>query len=201
MDSAAWDRRYAGGELLWSGQANGFLEQEAQALDPGRAIDLACGQGRNAVWLAERGWRVTGVDFSAVGLEQAARLADERGVEVEWTRSDLLEYRPDPRAFDLVLIFYLQVPGEERSAIVRGAAEGVRDGGTLLVVGHDSANIEHGHGGPQNPAVLYSAEDLAGDLDGSRLAIERAEQVQRPVQTPEGERIALDALLRARRAG
>jgi SAM-dependent methyltransferase len=199
MDSATWDRRYADGEYLWSSHANHHLKEETEDLTPGRAIDLACGQGRNAVWLAEQGWEVTGVDFSHTGLEQARRLAAERGVDAEWIEADLRHYRPEPRAFELALIFYLQVPGEERTAIVKSAADGVRPGGTLLLVGHHAENIEHGHGGPRNPAVLYTAEEVAADLDGTGLRVERAECVQRPVSTPDGERVALDTLVRARR--
>ncbi len=197
MDRQDWNRRYAGRELLWTGEPNRFLVAEAADLPPGRALDLACGEGRNAVWLAERGWRVTGMDFSEVALTKAQRLAAARGVEAEWVAADLLEHRPEPGAFDLVLLFYLQVPAEQRRPVVRAAAAAVAPGGVLLVVAHDRSNLEQGHGGPQEPAVLYDAEDVAADLDGTGLAVERAERVERPVQTPEGERVALDALVRA----
>ncbi len=199
MDSDAWDHRYAGRELVWTSEANRFLVEESGALAPGRAIDLACGEGRNAVWLAERGWRVTGVDFSKVGLEKAQRLADARGVQVDWIAADLLDFRPDQQVFDLVLIFYLHVPETQRTPIVRAAADAVTPGGTLLLVGHDSSNIKQGYGGPQDPTVLYTAEDIARDLQGSALRIERAERVERPVETPNGRRVALDALVRAAR--
>jgi SAM-dependent methyltransferase len=199
MEREDWNRRYAGRELLWTGEPNRFLVAEAAALAPGRALDLACGEGRNAVWLAERGWHVTGVDFSEVALDKARRLAAARGVEGEWIAADLLAYYPEPRSSDLVLLFYLQVSAEQRRPVVRAAAEAVAPGGVLLLVAHDRSNLEEGHGGPQEPAVLYTAEDVAADLDGSGLRIERAERVERPVQTPEGERIALDALVRAAR--
>ena len=195
MDREEWNRRYAGRELLWTGEPNRFLVAETAALRPGSALDLACGEGRNAVWLAEHGWRTTGVDFSEVALEKARLLADSRGVEAEWIAGDLLAYRPEPRAFDLVIVFYLQVPAAERRAVVRAAAEAVAPGGIFLLVAHDSSNIEQGHGGPQEPEVLYTAEDVVADLDG--LRVERAERVERPVQTPDGERVALDALVRA----
>jgi SAM-dependent methyltransferase len=199
MDSEAWDRRYGDRELVWTSEPNRFLVGEAAALPPGRALDVACGEGRNAVWLAERGWEVTGVDFSEVGLEKAHELARARGVQVHWVAADLLGYTPEPGAFDLVLVFYLQVPAAQRRAIVRTVADAVAPGGLFLLGAHDSSNLEHGHGGPQNPAVLYSAGDVAGDLEGSGLEIERAETVRRPVATPDGERVALDSLVRARR--
>jgi hypothetical protein len=134
-----------------------------------------------------------------VGLEHASRLASEHDVSVEWIQADLREYRPEPRAFDLVLLFYLQVPREERSAIVGAAVEGVRPGGIFLLVGHHADNIAHGYGGPQNPAVLYTPEEIVSDLDESGLRIERDVCVRRPVATDDGEQTALDALVRARR--
>jgi SAM-dependent methyltransferase len=199
MDSAEWDRRYAVRELVWTSQANRFLIQEIDGMTPGRALDLACGEGRNAIWLAERGWKVTGVDFSKMGLEKARQLEDARGVHPEWIAADLLEYRPERDAFDLVIVFYLQVPEAERTPIITTAASAVAAGGTFLLVGHDSSNIAEGHGGPQDPSVLYTAEDVSRDLEGSGLRIERAERVERPVQTADGQRIALDALVRATR--
>jgi len=197
MDSAEWDRRYGVSELLWTGEPNRFLVSETADLRPGRALDLACGEGRNAVWLARQGWQVTGVDFSAVALEKARRLAEANGVKAEWVVADLLEYRSEGRAFDLVLLFYLQVPESQRHEIVRAAADAVAPGGTFLLVAHDRSNLEHGHGGPQEPAVLYTADDVVLDLDD--LRIERAERVERSVQTADGERVALDALVRASR--
>jgi SAM-dependent methyltransferase len=200
MDSQVWDRRYAGRELVWTSEANRFLVQEIDGMGPARALDLACGEGRNAVWLAERGWRVTGVDFSKVGVEKARRLADARGVRGDWIVADLLEYRPEPEAFGLVIVFYLQVPASERTPILQTAATAIAPGGSFLLVAHDASNIAEGHGGPRDPAVLYTAADVVGDLEGTGLRIERAERVERPVQTPDGERIALDALVRASRA-
>ena len=199
MDSEGWDRRYADRDLVWTAEPNRFLVAETETLAPGRAIDLACGEGRNAIWLAERGWQAIGVDFSEVGLQKARELADARDVSVHWVAADLLEYRPGRRAFDLVLIFYLQVSAAQRRPVVRAAGEAVAPGGTFLLVGHDSSNIQHGHGGPQNPAVLYTARDVVADINGGGLQIERAECVKRPVPTPDGERVALDALVRARR--
>ena len=171
--------------------------QEVDGLAPGRALDLACGEGRNAVWLAERGWQVIGVDFSRVGLEKARRLGEARDVHAEWVAANLLDYRPTPRASQLVIVFYLQVPASDRTPILRNAAGAVAPGGTFLLVGHDASNPADGYGGPQIPSVLYTAQDVAGDLEGTGLRIGRAERVERPVHTSQGERIALDALVRA----
>ncbi len=199
MHRTDWDRRYTGSELLWSAEPNRFLVAETAELPPGRVLDLACGEGRNGVWLAERGFELTGVDFSAVGIEKARRLAAARGVEAEWVVADLQEYRPEPSAYDLVLLFYLQVPAGQRRTVVRAAAGALAPGGTLLLVAHDRTNLEEGHGGPREPEVLYTADDVVADLEGCGLELERAERVERPVQTPDGERVALDVLVRARR--
>ncbi len=200
MSSASWDRRYAGRELIWTAEPNRFLVAETEALVPGRAIDLGCGEGRNAIWLVGRGWQAVGVDFSEVGVQKARELAAACGVSVDWVVADLLGYRPEPRAFDLVMVFYLQVPAAERRPILRAAVDAVAPGGTFLLVAHDSSNLQHGYGGPQSPAVLYTASEVAADIDGGGLQIERAERVERPVETPGGERVALDALVRARRS-
>ena len=190
MEREAWDRKYAGSEFLWTEEPNRFLVAELDGLAPGRALDLACGEGRNAVWLAQRGWQVTGVDFSEVGLAKAAQLAESRGVEVDWVAADLLDYRP-PAGLDLVIAFYFQVPDDERRLVLSRAAEALAPGGTVLVVAHDLLNLSEGIGGPQDEEVLYSPEDVVGDLTG--LTVERAERVRRPV----GEAEAIDALVRA----
>jgi SAM-dependent methyltransferase len=194
MESQDWNRKHGAGGLLFGAEPNRFLVAEAEGLDVGRALDVACGSGRNAVWLAGRGWKVTGVDFSDVALEQARALAAERGVEVDWVQADLLGWRPFDEAFDLVMVLYLQLPADQLEQALRRAAAGVAPGGTLLVVGHHSDNIDQGSGGPKDPRVLFTPEQVAGYLDG--LRVEKAEAVLRPV---EGERDAIDALVRARR--
>jgi SAM-dependent methyltransferase len=199
VDSEEWDRRYAAAELVWSARPNRFLVAEAEGLAPGRALDLACGEGRHAVWLAGLGWRVTGVDFSAVAIAKARELARAREVSVEWAVADLTEYEPEARAFDLVCTFYLQLAPAERSTVVARAAAAVAAGGLFLLVGHDLRNLEHGVGGPRDPRVLYTPGDVVADLAGSGLLIERAAAVERPVAGDAGGRSAIDALVRARR--
>ena len=199
MESVDWDRKYASDELLWSATPNRFLVAETERLQAGRALDLACGEGRNAVWLAERGWRVTGIDFSAVAIGKAERLAASRGVEVDWVCADLRAYGPAAGAYDLVVVFYLQLPTAELAPVVAAAAAAVAAGGTLLLVGHDRTNLDEGHGGPRDPEVLWSAPGLAGSLGGFEL--ERSGTVLRPVDTADGARSAVDTLVRARRPG
>lgn len=197
MKREDWNRRYAGVDSLWSAKPNRFLVAEVEALEPGRALDLACGEGRNAVWLAEHGWRVTGVDFSDVALAKAAELAASRGVEVEWVVADVLDYEPDPRGFDLVALLYLQLPREELLQALRSAVGSVAPGGTLVVLAHDTTNLTRGYGGPKDAAVLYTAEDVVTGLGD--LVVECAKAVERTVGLPDGEAIAIDAFVRARR--
>lgn len=192
-----WNARYAQKALLWSAEPNRLFAAEIGELLPGRALDLACGEGRNAVWLAERGWRVTGVDFSDVALAKAAELAASRGVEVDWVVADILEYAPEPLAYDLVAVLYLQLPRDELLRAVRTAVAAVAPEGTLVVLGHDTTNLTSGYGGPKDPDVLYTAEDVVSALDG--LAVERALAVERTVPLPDGEAVAIDAFVRARR--
>ena len=197
MRAHDWDRKWR--ERLEhhhaevSGQANRFLVAEIEGREPGRALDLACGAGRNAVWLAERGWRVTGVDFSAVALDEARNLAADRHVTVEWVEGDVLEWEPPAESFELVLVLYLQVPSGERRLVLEHASHALVSGGSLLVMGHHSDNLSDGWGGPSNPRVLYTAEELASDIVA--LDVERAERVLRPVATDDGEQTAIDALV------
>jgi 2-polyprenyl-3-methyl-5-hydroxy-6-metoxy-1,4-benzoquinol methylase len=198
MDREAWNRRYEGEDLIWTAQPNRFMAGEVAGLSPGRALDLGAGEGRNAVWLAEQGWDTTAVDFSEVGLAKGEELAARRGVRVKWVQADLRDYEPPAGAFDLVVVVYIHLPADERRGMLAAAASAVAPGGALLVLGHDSSNIEHGYGGPQDPTILFTAEEVAEELDG--LEIERAEPVIRRVETPEGEVEAIDAFVRARRA-
>jgi SAM-dependent methyltransferase len=201
MDRRDWDARYDGRELLSSAEPNIFLARFAGDLPPGRALDLACGAGRNAVWLAEHGWDVTGVDYSSVALAKARDLATARGAEVSWVEADLLDYRPPVAGFDLVVVLYLQLPAPQRREVLRRAAGAVSAGGFLFVVGHDTANLGEGVGGPQDPAVLFTPADLVADLAGLPLETERAERVHRQVERDDLRGVAIDALVVARPIG
>jgi SAM-dependent methyltransferase len=189
-----WDDRYAAG-MVWTAEPNRFVAAELTGMEPGRALDLATGQGRNAVWLATQGWKVTGVDFSETGLATARRLAAERGVSVDWVSADLLEYTPEAGHYELVLIAYLHLTLPSLALVLRRAAAALAPGGTILVIGHDVDNLSGGTGGPQDPSVLYTPGLITAELGG--LHVTRAERVRRPVQSDEGEREAIDTLVRA----
>jgi len=198
VDRQQWDERYSGTEFEWTTRPNQFVAAELADLPPGRALDLAAGEGRNTVWLAERGWRVTAVDFSRVGLEKGRKLSAARGVDdarVEWVVADLRDYEPERDIYDLALIAYFQVSPEVRAAVLARAAAALAPGGTAFVVGHDLTNLTEGTGGPQDPDVLYTPEAVRAELPGLRVI--RAERVHRAVERDGGTATAVDTLVRA----
>ncbi|WP_186395658.1 bifunctional 2-polyprenyl-6-hydroxyphenol methylase/3-demethylubiquinol 3-O-methyltransferase UbiG [Stappia sp. TSB10GB4] len=197
MEREDWNRRYDTSEFIWTLEPNAWVAGEAAGLLPGRALDLAAGEGRNALWLAGRGWKVHAVDFSDVALAKAEAAAAHHGVgeHVRFESADLRQFEPHSGAYDLVLIAYLQIPQFELGPILQRAATATAPGGTLLLVGHDTSNLTHGSGGPRDPAVLYSADDVTAALDGG-LLIETAGTVERHAHGG----TAIDCVVRARRA-
>jgi SAM-dependent methyltransferase len=194
MDAEKWDARYRDSELVWSVGPNQFVEAELAGLRPGRALDLAAGEGRNAIWLARQGWQVTAVDYSRVGLDKGRTLAGD--LPVEWVCADATTWTGDG-SYDACVIAYLQLPAVDRRAAVRNGFASLRPGGTFLLVAHDATNLTEGTGGPQDPDVLMSAEEVLGDLDGERFEMERAERVARTVPQPDGATsTAYDVLVR-----
>jgi SAM-dependent methyltransferase len=204
MDAEGWNERYRASELVWSAGPNQFVEAELAGLHPGRAVDLACGEGRNAIWLARQGWQVTAVDFAGAGLDKGRSLAG--GLDIDWVCADATTWRRggDEPAYDAAVVAYLQVAAPERRAAVRNAFDSLRTGGTFLLVAHDSTNLTEGTGGPQDPSVLMTAEDVLTDLDGERFRVERAGRVARQVGDGHGEEpaaTAWDCLVRVVRRG
>ena len=190
-----WDRKYAASDLLWSAEPNRVLVAEVADLRPGRALDLACGEGRNTVWLASLGWDVVGVDFSAVAIGKARARAERDGVAADFVCADLLEYEPSPGAYELVLLLYFHLPAEARRHVLAKATCALAPGGTFLLIGHDLTNLTDGVGGPSDPDVLVTPDEIVSEL--AELEIEKAERILRDV---EGEdRPAIDALIRARK--
>lgn len=199
MDADDWDARYAASELVWSAGPNQFVSSECADLTPGRALDLAAGEGRNAIWLAGRGWAATATDFSSVALAKGRTLPG--GDAVTWVCADATRWT-SPSDFDLVVMAYLQLPPSARGSAVRAGFASLAEGGTLLVVAHDSTNLAEGTGGPQDPALLYTAQDVLDDLSGESFEVLRAERVARAVEPGHGgepTRTAYDCLVRLRR--
>ena len=190
-----WDRRYASTENLWSARPNRFLVAEVEHLEPGRALDLACGEGQNAIWLATRGWDVTGIDYSQVAIAKARSRAERESVTVRFVCVDLVEYEPETGSYDLALVLYLHVPASERRRILARAAAALAPGGTFVLVGHDLTNATDGVGGPSDVELLYTPAQIASELPG--LEPDKATTVLRDVDGE--ERDAIDALVTARR--
>lgn len=184
-----WDERYTARAQVCSRGPNEEVERILADRPAGRALDLATGEGRHALWLAARGWQVTAVDFSAVGIARARELAAADGLEVDWQVGDVTTWQPDVgRRFDLVLVAFLHLD----SSALRRAASRLAPDGVLVVVAHARRNFTDGVGGPRNPALLYSPDDLREAAAG--LEIERCEEVVR--RTDDGE--AIDVVLVAR---
>ena len=164
-------------------------------LTPGTAIDLAAGEGRNAVWLAEQGWDATAVDFSAVGLEKASRLAADRGVSITTVTADATTWAPD-EPVDLVVLAYFQLPSAQQVDVLERVRNWVKPGGTVFVVAHDRDNLEHGYGGPPTEDVLYEVDRTVAAREG--LHVQIAEVAERHVEKDDEHHVALDTLVIAR---
>lgn len=164
---AYWEERYRGRNAVWSGRPNPQLVTEIADLAPGTALDAGCGEGADAIWLTERGWRVTAVDISATALRRARTHAEARGAEVAgritWVRADLTDAAPDGAPFDLVTTHYVHTTAS-REALFRRLAAAVAPGGTLLVVGHHETDPRAGTIAAEHPGVHFTAEDVAADL-------------------------------------
>ena len=224
MDAAEWDARYTQSELVWGAPPNSTVVEHVHGLDkrtplspdaPGeeppsmpRALDLGCGEGRHAMWLATHGWQVRAVDFSQVGIDKgrtaASRLSRSVRERITWqcldvTRADVT----DPAAagitgpFELILLAYLHLEPEQRRTLLRELVGLLSPGATLLVLGHDTTNLTEGHGGPQEPSILFTPSDIMADLGEASgdIGIRVADRVVRP--TEQGD--AIDALVVATR--
>ena len=190
MNAEEWDERYAASDLVWSAEPNQFVVSLTEDLPPGSAVDLGAGEGRNALWLAEKGWQVTAVDFSSAAVDRGR--AREGGDRVDWQVADVTAYDPADR-FDLVLVCYLHLPRQVMRRVLDHAASWVAPGGHLVVVGHAVRNLTDGVGGPQERDRLQDEDMLAEAAQA--LVVERLEEAER--ETPSGT--AIDVVLRARR--
>ncbi|MDQ4070711.1 MAG: class I SAM-dependent methyltransferase [Actinomycetota bacterium] len=189
MDRHQWNERYASQPLLWDVDPDPLLSGEVGDRTPGRALDLGAGEGRTTLWLAARGWSVTAVDFSDVALERGRQRVADAGDPgaVEWVCADLVEYDPTGESHDLVLLLFVHLRPAQRRRLLRLAAATLTPGGLVLVVGYHSRNLAEGQGGPRDPEVLFTPDDIVADLEG--LRVERADTV------PVGE--AFDTVVRA----
>lgn len=191
MDAFEWDQRYRSADRLWSATPNLFVADRLKTMTPGLGLDLAAGEGRNAIWLASLGWKMTAVDFSEVAVERGSAHSDE----IDFVVADVLEWEPTD-SYDLILIAYLQMVASDLEMVLLRAREWLSPDGELFLIGHDASNISNGWGGPQYPEVLWEVPAIVGTLDG--MFIVESQVVRRPVETEDGPRFARDALVRAR---
>ena len=198
--AAEWDARYSErGGAIWSGRPNGRLLAEVAGLIPGRALDVGCGEGADAIWLARSGWTVTAIDISDVAVSRAREAAELVGVAVEWVCGDALQTSFSVGSFDLVSMQYPALPKAAGEAAVRALLDTVRPGGLLLAVYHDldDEHRKHMKSRGVDPADYVGADDLAPLLaDDFTVDLHAVEPRIDP--PPDNAHIA-DVVLRARR--
>jgi SAM-dependent methyltransferase len=199
-----WNERYASAPAIWSGRPNPQLVAEAGAFPPGRALDVGCGEGADAIWLAEQGWTVTAVDISTVALaraeEHARNAGDDVAARITFHEADLTSWAPPPSSFDLISSQFLHVPSDRRTALNAALAAGVAPGGVLLVVGHHPLDLETALGRPRRADLLFTADEAVAALDPADWEVLAAQARPRPVTAPDGTDVtAHDAVLLARR--
>lgn len=196
-----WDERYAARDHVWSGRPNPRLVEHAAELPPGMAVDVGCGEGADVVWLAERGWRVTGVDVSVVALDRAKRHAGEAGVadRISWLHADLVAGDALPGGADLVSAQYLHVPADVFATVYANIASAVRPGGTLLVVGHHPADRDTGLRNPRLSHLLFPPDQVTDLLDAG-WRIDVADAATREVEGESDHPVVVtDTVVLARR--
>ena len=196
-----WDEHYRSADMIWSGNANPHLVAVVTDLAPATALDIGSGEGADAIWLASRGWRVTGVDVSSVALDRAAKRATEAGEQIAdritWQQADVLSWDPAPLQFDLVSAQFMHLPRPALESLHRRLAAAVRPGGTLLIVGHHPSDLGTSMGRPNLPDLMFTADQVAAVLDPDDWHIVAAAPERQTVD-PDGRSITIrDAVLHA----
>ena len=195
-----WNRRYADAQV-WPTEPNARFAHTVAGLPAGKAVDLGCGEGRHALWLARQGWQVDAVDFSQVAVDRGQKQADDEGLLVNWIVADVGALPLQPRSYDLVALVFLHTSPDEREGWLETAANAVSAGGHFFYLGHDPANITAGAGGPRDPTLLPTVADVVTALDGFEIV--SAEVVRREASSETGHGadsgVALDGFVFARR--
>jgi SAM-dependent methyltransferase len=199
MDAQFWDEMYRGRDQVFSGAPNEVLVTEATDLPPGQALDVGCGEGADAHWLARQGWQVTAADISQTALQRAAAAAaTDVNARVTWTCADLTIIPPPAGVFDLVSVQYFPLPKQPDHTALRGLLDAVAPGGTLLFASHDPADLSPRHGHGFDPSDYYQPDDIARLLDRSWTVLSN-ETRPRTAPTPAGTDHTHDTVLRAQR--
>ena len=205
FDRDYWEERYSASGLAWSGNPNPVLVTDVTPLPPGRALDIGSGEGADAIWLAQHGWQVTGVDIATSALTKAKARAESldpvAADRIDWQQHDVTAWSPPRRAFDLVSAQFMHLPEPARTTLFRALAAAVAPGGTLIIVGHDASDV-----GPDSPHhghladLMFSVEDVLAAIAPEELQIRVAESRRRnPVPAPDSE-FHHDVVVRASRA-
>ena len=194
-----WDTHYNSAESIWSGNPNPQLIEYVTGLTPGTALDVGCGEGADAVWLARQGWQVTGLDVSQVALDRAATHASKASVadRTTWEQADLRVWEPT-RQFDLVSAHFVHLPSVDRGSLHARLSSAVRPGGSLLIVGHHPSDLRTAMGRPDAPDMFFTAEEVAADLDPAEWEIATTAAPGREARNPAGESVMIrDAIVHA----
>jgi SAM-dependent methyltransferase len=192
-----WDEWYAGSERIWSGRPNGALVAEVEHVQPGRALDVGCGEGADAVWLASRGWDVTALDVSTVALDRGRSEAAAAGVSVTWVHSGVVE-APTTPGFDLVSVHYPALRRTPEHDAERALLAAVAPGGTLLAVFHADVHVEGADAHGVDPDDYVGRDQLAALLDEG-WRVETDERRPRHIEGGSGAQHVEDLVLKARR--
>ncbi|WP_018831237.1 SAM-dependent methyltransferase [Salinispora tropica] len=197
-----WDQRYSETGQVWSGEPNPVLVAEVAPLAPGTALEVGCGEGADAIWLAGQGWQVTGVDFSAQALSRAAeRVPASLAERLRWQRADIRDWQPDdgPR-YDLVSTSFLHFSGALRRRVFATLATRVAPDGHLLIVGHHPSDLDTAMPRPPEPDLFYTADELAQALPARDWEVRTRAARPRDATTPDGTPVTIhDTVLTARR--
>ncbi|MBD8584207.1 methyltransferase domain-containing protein [Frigoribacterium sp. CFBP 8766] len=200
-----WEDRYSAPGLQWSGRPNPVLVDEASGLEPGRVLDVGSGEGGDAIWLAGRGWQVTGIDIAQAALDKAAARAaevdEEAAARITWEQHDLAEWAPAPGSVDLVSSQFMHLADPVRAALFRSLAEAVAPGGTLLVVGHDLSDLTAGAGRHGKEELMFTIDDVLAAVPDDGWTVEVAESRARQVPATDGGTTTVrDVVVKATRA-
>lgn len=200
-----WEERYAASGLAWSGNPNPVLVTEVTPLPPGRALDIGSGEGADAIWLAQHGWQVTGVDIATSALTKAKARAEAldpiAAGRIDWQQHDLTEWSPPSQFYNLVSAQFMHLPEPTRTTLFRSLAAAVAPRGTLIIVGHDASDV-----GPDSPhkghlaELMFSVEDVLAAIAPEGLRIDVAESRARKTAPTQGSEFHHDVVVMASRA-
>jgi SAM-dependent methyltransferase len=176
-----WEQRYSEHGWAYGTEPNDFLRAQTRHFRPGaRALVIGDGEGRNGVWLAQQGMAVLSVDYSRAGLKKARALAAAKGTRIETEHADLAAWDWPKCKFDLIVSIFVHFAPDVRPTIHRAMVDALVPGGVIILEGFNPRQVEHRSGGPRDPAMLYSADDLRGDFAAGQ--VELLEELETPLE-------------------